>query len=146
MMASSVLHLCAVITFSSSMYEFEGPTIIYCPSRKATEQVMFELNKLGVTCGAYHAGMGIQKRRDTHHQFMRDEIQVLGKQSLSILIYNCKASSRGKNLEISACVFNLLCTSPVLGKKFWLTVIWFLVYVLHSLSKSLNMHSTWGNQ
>lgn len=62
---------------SSSTYEFEGPTIIYCPSRKATEQVMFELNKLGVTCGAYHAGMGIQKRRDTHHQFMRDEIQCV---------------------------------------------------------------------
>ncbi|XP_072190502.1 bifunctional 3'-5' exonuclease/ATP-dependent helicase WRN isoform X4 [Excalfactoria chinensis] len=62
---------------SSSMYEFEGPTIIYCPSRKATEQVVYELNKLGVTCGAYHAGMGIQKRRDTHHQFMRDEIQCV---------------------------------------------------------------------
>ncbi|XP_072190500.1 bifunctional 3'-5' exonuclease/ATP-dependent helicase WRN isoform X2 [Excalfactoria chinensis] len=61
----------------SSMYEFEGPTIIYCPSRKATEQVVYELNKLGVTCGAYHAGMGIQKRRDTHHQFMRDEIQCV---------------------------------------------------------------------
>ncbi|XP_031463388.1 Werner syndrome ATP-dependent helicase isoform X1 [Phasianus colchicus] len=62
---------------SSSTYEFEGPTIVYCPSRKATEQVVFELNKLGVTCGAYHAGMGIQKRRDTHHQFMRDEIQCV---------------------------------------------------------------------
>ncbi|XP_021253034.1 Werner syndrome ATP-dependent helicase isoform X2 [Numida meleagris] len=62
---------------SSSTYEFEGPTIIYCPSRKATEQVILELNKLGVTCGAYHAGMGIQKRRETHHQFMRDEIQCV---------------------------------------------------------------------
>ncbi|XP_042684403.1 Werner syndrome ATP-dependent helicase isoform X3 [Centrocercus urophasianus] len=62
---------------SSSTYEFEGPTIVYCPSRKATEQVVLELNKLGVTCGAYHAGMGIQKRRDTHHQFMRDEIQCV---------------------------------------------------------------------
>uniref|UniRef100_A0A8C9EK05 DNA 3'-5' helicase n=1 Tax=Pavo cristatus TaxID=9049 RepID=A0A8C9EK05_PAVCR len=62
---------------NSSTYEFEGPTIIYCPSRKATEQVVSELNKLGVTCGAYHAGMGIQKRRETHHQFMRDEIQCV---------------------------------------------------------------------
>uniref|UniRef100_A0A8C3LTZ3 ATP-dependent DNA helicase n=1 Tax=Chrysolophus pictus TaxID=9089 RepID=A0A8C3LTZ3_CHRPC len=66
-----------LIRKGSSTYEFEGPTIVYCPSRKATEQVVFELNKLGVTCGAYHAGMGIQKRRDTHHQFMRDEIQCV---------------------------------------------------------------------
>ncbi|XP_068259879.1 bifunctional 3'-5' exonuclease/ATP-dependent helicase WRN isoform X2 [Nyctibius grandis] len=61
----------------SSAYEFEGPTIIYCPSRKATEQVVSELNKLSVACGAYHAGMGIKQRRETHHQFMRDEIQCV---------------------------------------------------------------------
>ncbi|NWH44098.1 WRN helicase, partial [Fregata magnificens] len=62
---------------SSSAYEFEGPTIIYCPSRKATEQVVSELIKLGVACGAYHAGMGLKQRKDTHHQFMRDEIQCV---------------------------------------------------------------------
>ncbi|NXF39868.1 WRN helicase, partial [Nyctibius bracteatus] len=62
---------------SSSAYEFEGPTIIYCPSRKATEQVVSELNKLSVACGTYHAGMGIKQRRETHHQFMRDEIQCV---------------------------------------------------------------------
>ncbi|NWR37892.1 WRN helicase, partial [Tachuris rubrigastra] len=62
---------------SSSVYEFEGPTIIYCPTRKATEQVVSELNKLNVVCGTYHAGMGNKQRRDTHHQFMRDEIQCV---------------------------------------------------------------------
>ncbi|KAM6429635.1 bifunctional 3'-5' exonuclease/ATP-dependent helicase WRN isoform 1-T2 [Rhynochetos jubatus] len=62
---------------SSSSYEFEGPTIIYCPSRKATQQVESELIKLNVSCGAYHAGMGIKQRRETHHQFMRDEIQCI---------------------------------------------------------------------
>ncbi|NWI59408.1 WRN helicase, partial [Calyptomena viridis] len=62
---------------SSSVYEFEGPTIIYCPTRKATEQVVSELNKLNVSCGTYHAGMGNKQRRDTHHQFMRDEIQCV---------------------------------------------------------------------
>uniref|UniRef100_A0A8B9VLP9 DNA 3'-5' helicase n=1 Tax=Anas zonorhyncha TaxID=75864 RepID=A0A8B9VLP9_9AVES len=61
----------------SSEYEFEGPTIIYCPSKKTTEKVVSELTKLSVPCGAYHAGMGIQKRRETHHQFMRDEIQCV---------------------------------------------------------------------
>ncbi|KFU91231.1 Werner syndrome ATP-dependent helicase, partial [Chaetura pelagica] len=62
---------------STSVYEFEGPTIIYCPSRKATEQIVAALLQLGVACGAYHAGMGIKQRRDTHHQFMRDEIQCV---------------------------------------------------------------------
>ncbi|KFV91123.1 Werner syndrome ATP-dependent helicase, partial [Eurypyga helias] len=62
---------------SSSSYEFEGPTIIYCPSRKATKQVESELIKLNVSCGAYHAGMGIKQRRETHHHFMRDEIQCI---------------------------------------------------------------------
>ncbi|NXX29520.1 WRN helicase, partial [Nicator chloris] len=62
---------------SSSVYEFEGPTIIYCPTRKATEQVVCALNKLNVACGTYHAGMGNKQRRDTHHQFMRDEIQCV---------------------------------------------------------------------
>ncbi|XP_037990408.1 Werner syndrome ATP-dependent helicase isoform X3 [Motacilla alba alba] len=62
---------------SSSVYEFEGPTIIYCPTRKATEQVVHELNQLNVACGTYHAGMGTKQRRDTHHKFMRDEIQCV---------------------------------------------------------------------
>ncbi|XP_068044358.1 LOW QUALITY PROTEIN: bifunctional 3'-5' exonuclease/ATP-dependent helicase WRN [Anomalospiza imberbis] len=62
---------------SSCVYEFEGPTIIYCPTRKATEQVVCALNKLNVTCGTYHAGMGNKERRATHHQFMRDEIQCV---------------------------------------------------------------------
>ncbi|NWR52507.1 WRN helicase, partial [Regulus satrapa] len=62
---------------SSSVYEFEGPTIIYCPTRKATEQVMCALNKLNVACDTYHAGMGNKQRRDTHHRFMRDEIQCV---------------------------------------------------------------------
>uniref|UniRef100_A0A8C3DYR7 DNA 3'-5' helicase n=1 Tax=Corvus moneduloides TaxID=1196302 RepID=A0A8C3DYR7_CORMO len=62
---------------SSSVYEFEGPTIIYCPTRKATEHVVSALNKLNVACGTYHAGMGNSQRRDTHHRFMRDEIQCV---------------------------------------------------------------------
>ncbi|NWX43995.1 WRN helicase, partial [Steatornis caripensis] len=62
---------------SSSAYEFEGPTIIYCPTRKTTEQVVSELIKLDVVCGAYHAGMGVKQRRQTHHQFMRDEIRCV---------------------------------------------------------------------
>ncbi|XP_029425106.1 Werner syndrome ATP-dependent helicase isoform X2 [Nannospalax galili] len=61
----------------SSAWEFEGPTIIYCPSRKITEQVTAELWNLKLACGTYHAGMSSRARRDVHHRFMRDEIQCV---------------------------------------------------------------------
>ncbi|XP_077201757.1 bifunctional 3'-5' exonuclease/ATP-dependent helicase WRN isoform X2 [Paroedura picta] len=66
-----------LIKKDKSTYEFEGPTIIYCPSRKITEQVAAELSKLNLPCCTYHAGMGIKARRDVHHSFMRDEIQCV---------------------------------------------------------------------
>lgn len=81
------MSLHAAVIYSTSAYKFEGPTIIYCPSRKATEQVVSELMKLKVPCAAYHAGMGIKQRRETHHQFMRDEIQVCRKLSLLVLSF-----------------------------------------------------------
>ncbi|KAM7111011.1 bifunctional 3'-5' exonuclease/ATP-dependent helicase WRN isoform 2-T5 [Molossus nigricans] len=62
---------------TSSAWEFEGPTIIYCPSRKVTEQVTAELRKLKIDCGTYHAGMNISLRKEVHHRFMRDEIQCI---------------------------------------------------------------------
>ncbi|XP_062069753.1 bifunctional 3'-5' exonuclease/ATP-dependent helicase WRN isoform X1 [Lepus europaeus] len=62
---------------TSSDWEFEGPTIIYCPSRKMTEQVTAELRKLNVACGTYHAGMSCSRRKEVHHSFMRDDIQCV---------------------------------------------------------------------
>ncbi|XP_054353931.1 bifunctional 3'-5' exonuclease/ATP-dependent helicase WRN [Pongo pygmaeus] len=62
---------------TSSHWEFEGPTIIYCPSRKMTEQVTAELRKLNLSCGTYHAGMSFSTRKDIHHRFVRDEIQCV---------------------------------------------------------------------
>ncbi|XP_061491627.1 bifunctional 3'-5' exonuclease/ATP-dependent helicase WRN isoform X2 [Rhineura floridana] len=62
---------------NETSYEFEGPTIVYCPSRKTTEQVAVQLRKLNIICDTYHAGMGIRARRDVHHRFMRDEIQCI---------------------------------------------------------------------
>nr|XP_054512607.1 bifunctional 3'-5' exonuclease/ATP-dependent helicase WRN isoform X3 [Pan troglodytes] len=62
---------------TSSHWEFEGPTIIYCPSRKMTQQVTGELRKLNLSCGTYHAGMSFNTRKDIHHRFVRDEIQCV---------------------------------------------------------------------
>ncbi|KAF4026175.1 hypothetical protein G4228_018195, partial [Cervus hanglu yarkandensis] len=66
-----------LICKSSSAWEFEGPTIIYCPSRKMTEQVTAELKKLKLACGAYHAGLSVNLRKQVHHRFLRDEIQCV---------------------------------------------------------------------
>ncbi|XP_078259913.1 bifunctional 3'-5' exonuclease/ATP-dependent helicase WRN isoform X2 [Rhinoraja longicauda] len=66
-----------LITKDKYSLEFEGPTIVYCPSRKTTEQVAGALSQMNVVCGTYHAGMGIKARRDVHHKFMRDEIQCV---------------------------------------------------------------------
>ncbi|XP_030168169.1 Werner syndrome ATP-dependent helicase isoform X2 [Lynx canadensis] len=62
---------------TSSTWEFEGSTIIYCPSRKMTEEVTAELRKVKLACGTYHAGMCVTARREVHHRFMRDEIQCV---------------------------------------------------------------------
>ncbi|XP_032144169.1 Werner syndrome ATP-dependent helicase isoform X2 [Sapajus apella] len=62
---------------TNTRWEFEGPTIIYCPSRKMTEQVTAELRKLKLSCETYHAGMSYIKRTNTHHRFLRDEIQCV---------------------------------------------------------------------
>ncbi|XP_056591921.1 bifunctional 3'-5' exonuclease/ATP-dependent helicase WRN isoform X2 [Triplophysa dalaica] len=57
--------------------ELEGSAIVYCPSKKEAERVTAALCKLDVSCGLYHAGLSIKQRRETHHQFMRDEIQCV---------------------------------------------------------------------
>ncbi|XP_011799919.1 PREDICTED: Werner syndrome ATP-dependent helicase [Colobus angolensis palliatus] len=66
-----------LVKTTSSHWEFEGPTIIYCPSRKMTEQVTAELRKLNLSCETYHAGMSFSRRKDVHHRFVRDEIQCV---------------------------------------------------------------------
>ncbi|XP_073686167.1 bifunctional 3'-5' exonuclease/ATP-dependent helicase WRN [Garra rufa] len=58
-------------------FELEGSAIVYCPSKKEAERVAAGLRKLDVLCGVYHAGLGIKQRRETQHQFMRDEIQCV---------------------------------------------------------------------
>ena len=51
--------------------------IIYCLSRRGTEELAHTLSERGVKAAAYHAGMGPELRRDTQDRFVRDEIQVV---------------------------------------------------------------------
>ncbi len=51
--------------------------IIYCLSRKSTEQVASDLMEVGYQAKHYHAGMSNEYRSQTQSEFIRDEIQII---------------------------------------------------------------------
>lgn len=51
--------------------------IIYCLSRKNTEEVAEGLRKLGLRAMHYHAGVDAQTRSEVQDAFIKDEIQVM---------------------------------------------------------------------
>lgn len=51
--------------------------IIYCLSRKATEQVASRLSKQGVKAASYHAGMNHEERSQVQEDFIYDKLQVV---------------------------------------------------------------------
>src|SRR3989339_2311 len=53
------------------------PGIIYCLSRKLTEEVADTLCDAGYKAGHYHAGMDADDRSKTQDAFLRDDIQVI---------------------------------------------------------------------
>ncbi|ELU08558.1 hypothetical protein CAPTEDRAFT_162090 [Capitella teleta] len=56
---------------------FGGPAIIYCPTKKASEEALNVVKMLGVSCGLYHAGLPFSERKKTHKQFISDEISCV---------------------------------------------------------------------
>jgi ATP-dependent DNA helicase RecQ len=51
--------------------------IIYCFSRKDTENLAAKLNAEGHNAGTYHAGLTADKRRDNQDAFIRDDIHIM---------------------------------------------------------------------
>ncbi len=51
--------------------------IIYCLSRKSTEQLAAKLDKNGINAAAYHAGMSFDDRTQVQEDFIFDEIQIV---------------------------------------------------------------------
>lgn len=51
--------------------------IIYCFSRKNTENIALNLQQEGIKALPYHAGLSAEKRRLTQEQFVRDEVSVI---------------------------------------------------------------------
>jgi ATP-dependent DNA helicase RecQ len=53
------------------------PVIIYCFSRKETENITADLKYEGFKAAAYHAGLENEQRRKTQEKFVRDEVQII---------------------------------------------------------------------
>lgn len=49
-------------------------TIVYCQTRKKTESIAKELEKNGINCNQYHAGMKAKDRESVHESFVNNEI------------------------------------------------------------------------
>uniref|UniRef100_A0A2P2I303 DNA 3'-5' helicase n=1 Tax=Hirondellea gigas TaxID=1518452 RepID=A0A2P2I303_9CRUS len=56
---------------------YDGPTIIYCPTKKCTEDAAMALRSEGVNCAVYHAGLGIKQRKKAHEDFVRDKVPAI---------------------------------------------------------------------
>ena len=51
--------------------------IIYCLSRKSTENLALKLKKQGIRAFAYHAGLSFEKRTQVQEDFIHDKIPVI---------------------------------------------------------------------
>ena len=55
----------------------EETGIVYCQSRKATEQLAIKLQAAGIAASPYHAGLEPEKRDRHQEQFLRDDVRVI---------------------------------------------------------------------
>ena len=52
-------------------------TIIYCFSRRETEELAEDLNSRGLSARPYHAGLNPEVRRRTQEDFIRDRVPII---------------------------------------------------------------------
>lgn len=57
--------------------KFDGPTIIYCPTKNATGEVAIALKSMNIKCDIYHAGLTLNYRKKSQTNFINDDIDVI---------------------------------------------------------------------
>ncbi len=55
----------------------EGSAIVYCFSRKDTDELAIQLQDCGISALPYHAGLDANTRRDTQDKFIQDRVPVI---------------------------------------------------------------------
>ena len=74
-----------VLIVITGKWSFDGATIIYCPTKKKTEEVYSvlcnELN-MGSAVAYYHAGLTPIQRKINHKKFANDDVQAVRRQRL----------------------------------------------------------------
>ncbi len=53
------------------------PGIIYCLSRKSTEDIASTLQAAGYKAECYHAGLPVDRRSNTQDRFLKDDLQII---------------------------------------------------------------------
>ncbi len=53
------------------------PAIVYCGTRRDTDEVAQALRESGISAGAYHAGLAPDERASTQHRFMQGDCEVV---------------------------------------------------------------------
>ena len=53
------------------------PGIVYCLSRKSTEDMAASLQKAGLRADCYHAGLTSERRSDVQRRFLKDDLQII---------------------------------------------------------------------
>ncbi|MCB9188820.1 MAG: DNA helicase RecQ [Flavobacteriales bacterium] len=64
-----------IISFINQRQNESG--IVYCLSRKSTEDLAAKLNNAGINAGAYHAGLNAETRNRVQEEFINDDVQVI---------------------------------------------------------------------
>ncbi|DBA90570.1 TPA: hypothetical protein ACH3X1_016763 [Trebouxia sp. C0004] len=66
-----------MIDWINANYPHGDSGIVYCLTRKDTEQVAAELSQRGLACGCYHADMDAQDRQTCHMQWSTGRLQLI---------------------------------------------------------------------
>lgn len=88
-----------------------GSTIVYCPTKKAVEEVSAVLQQAGLDADFYHGGLGHPKRHEVHMRFLSGALPVV----VATVAFGMGTPLRGLEPRISGPRLQLPLTRPAPG-------------------------------